>query len=60
MIKRMQRTHRSARLMPGVAMTSNVKSWLPSYYMFFLLVTLGIARAGASMRRRLILLMCVG
>jgi hypothetical protein len=49
-----------ARLTPGVDMTSEVKRWLVSFSMGFLLSYRVIGRAGARKMRRLILLIFVG
>src|SRR5882724_5846233 len=48
--------------MPGVDMTSDVKSWVPifSTCSFFIPFACVIGRAGASKRRRLIMLIFVG
>src|SRR5262245_19554573 len=60
-VQRPLRSRFPPRLMPSVAMTSNVKSWEQLFSrhhnMFW---PRGIGRGGASKRRRLILLLSVG
>ena len=48
------------RLKRGVDMTSDVKSWLPIFYISFIPFTFVIGRDGARKTRRLILLISVG
>jgi hypothetical protein len=64
-VQRPLRSGFQARLMPGVDMTSNVKSWVKilvrlSSLCCPLMVTLAIGRAGARNMRRLITLIAVG
>src|SRR5919108_6569189 len=58
-LQRPLRSRFRQRLTPGVDMTSDVKSWPPIFYIFFIPSTFAIGRDGASKTRRLILLLSV-